>query len=433
MKRQRITAWLLAVFVGMSVSASPAFGHDGYDDKKVTHHVGLDVRGSWLVPTHQFFSGENKLGKPLDKAVSAHLQYSFSFPETSVFGQIYPTAYQGVGVAWNTFFDPEEMGSPAAVYVFQGAQIAKIGRKVSLDYEWNFGVSAGWHPYRENLDGSGRENVANQVVGSKVNAYINAGLMVSWRPTPTLTINGGIDLSHFSNGNTVYPNGGVNLLGARIGAAYSFGAEKVREPSLDNHALFCSNDFMTGLKNREMERSDFSKDFKHRFSVDITVFGAGRAKGIKRDNESFICKGRFGILGINVNPLYRVNKFLQAGFSVDVQYDESANIQNHVAGTVATDTGYELRFYRPPLKEQLAAGLSLRAELMMLIFTVNVGIGHNVIYKGDDLAGWYQIVALKASLTRHIFLHIGYKLNKFHDPNNLMLGVGFKFGGSRKI
>ena len=48
------------------------------------------------------------------------------------------------------------MGSPAAVYVFQGAQIAKIGRKVSLDYEWNFGVSAGWHPYRENLDGSGR-------------------------------------------------------------------------------------------------------------------------------------------------------------------------------------------------------------------------------------------------------------------------------------
>lgn len=111
--------WLLAVFVGMSVSASPAFGHDGYDDKKVTHHVGLDVRGSWLVPTHQFFSGENKLGKPLDKAVSAHLQYSFSFPEASIFGQIYPTAYQGVGVAWNTFFDPEEMGSPAAVYVFR--------------------------------------------------------------------------------------------------------------------------------------------------------------------------------------------------------------------------------------------------------------------------------------------------------------------------
>lgn len=36
--------WLLAVFVEMSVSASPAFGHDGYDDKKVTHHVGLDAR-----------------------------------------------------------------------------------------------------------------------------------------------------------------------------------------------------------------------------------------------------------------------------------------------------------------------------------------------------------------------------------------------------
>ena len=58
MERQRITEWLLAVIVGISVPASPVYGHDGYDNKKVTHHVGLDARGSWLVPTHQFFRGK---------------------------------------------------------------------------------------------------------------------------------------------------------------------------------------------------------------------------------------------------------------------------------------------------------------------------------------------------------------------------------------
>lgn len=54
-----------------------------------------------------------------------------------------------------------------------------------------------------------------------------------------------------------------------------------------------------------------------------------------------------------------------------------------------------------------------------------------MIYKGDDLKGWYQIVALKTNVSRHLFLHIGYKMCKFHDPNNLMLGIGWRFGDNR--
>ena len=27
-----------------------------------------------------------------------------------------------------------------------------------------------------------------------------------------------------------------------------------------------------------------------------------------------------------------------------------------------------------------------------------------------------------------LYLHIGYKLHDFHDPNNLMLGLGWRFG-----
>ena len=87
-----------------------------------------------------------------------------------------------------------------------------------------------------------------------------------------------------------------------------------------------------------------------------------------------------------------------------------------------------IQFYRPTLREQIAAGLSLRAELTMPIFSVAIGFGHNVIYKGQDMTGFYQLAALKAHFTKHLFLHIGYKLRKFHDPNNLMLGLGWKFG-----
>ena len=120
---------------------------DGGD--KVTHRVGVDTRGAWLMPTKGFFRGENAMGERLDKSASVHLKYSFRFPSASRYGSMYPTAYQGVGVAWNTSFDKSEIGNPAALYLFQGARIASMGEKLSLDYEWNFGASFGWHPYDE--------------------------------------------------------------------------------------------------------------------------------------------------------------------------------------------------------------------------------------------------------------------------------------------
>ena len=50
-----------------------------------------------------------------------------------------------------------------------------------------------------------------------------------------------------------------------------------------------------------------------------------------------------------------------------------------------------------------------------------------MIYSGDDTEGFYQILALKTYVTRHLFLHVGYQLSKFKDPNNLMLGIGYRF------
>ena len=63
----------------------------------------------------------------------------------------------------------------------------------------------------------------------------------------------------------------------------------------------------------------------------------------------------------------------------------------------------------------------------MPVFSVNVGVGYNCYRHGDDAKGLYQVLALKAFFTRSIFLHVGYQLQDFHDPNNLMLGIGYRF------
>ena len=91
----------------------------------------------------------------------------------------------------------------------------------------------------------------------------------------------------------------------------------------------------------------------------------------------------------------------------------------------------DLKFHRPPFRKQFAMGLSLRAELVMPVFSINVGVGRNLIYSGGDMKGFYQILALKTYVTRHLFLHVGYQLSKFKDPNNLMLGLGYRFHDKR--
>ena len=421
----------LNVWTGSAhTSASCSVPRDSTRNTLSTHRIGINARGAWLMPTHKFFRGENGTGKPLNYSASAHLQYSYQFPASSTFGTLFPTAYQGIGVGWNTFFDKKEIGMPTAVYIFQGAQICRLASRLSLDYEWNFGASFGWKPFHDDEELDGRANIYNTVVGSKVNAYINASLILTYRPVNQATLFFGVDVSHFSNGNTRYPNAGVNTLGIKVGGTYGFGECSMRKPGakLSRKADYGFSDIWSGTRpycsipdEREENR------FINRMSLNVTLYGALRSKGLMYEDNAYILGNKFAVAGIDLSPMYRVGKCFAAGLSVDLQYDESANLRSHIAGTDHTEDGIKLLVRRPPLRESLAAGLSLRAELIMPIFMVGVGVGHNIIYNGSDFDGFYQVFNLKTSLTKRLFLNIGYKLTDLKRPNNLMIGLGWSF------
>ena len=396
-----LISMLLCLPLGLAAQAITSSSEPGSTDgSKPVHLVGLDVRPGYVFPTHSFFRGDNASGKPVNPAMSAHLRYAFRFASGSRWGQLYPHAYQGIGVGYNTFGNRAELGNPVSVYVFQGSRLARLARNLTLNYEWNFGASFGWKKYDEEA------NHYNDIVGSRINAFLNVGFFVNWQLAPQWGLTAGVDLSHYSNGNTNYPNAGVNTVTARVGVVRSFGGQVEAEDVL--------------AAGRLIEGS--------RFSYDLVLYGSTRKRGIMWSaDDGDLIPGSFGVAGLNFNPMYRVNKYFRAGVSLDAQYDESANLKDHlVEGT----GGEDIKFYRPPFREQFAVGLSLRAELTMPVFSVNLGVGRNVFYKGKDIGKLYQILALKAFVTRRLFLHVGYQLSNFHDPNNLMLGLGYRFGGS---
>lgn len=368
---------------------------------KPIHVIGFDIKPSYVFPTHDFLRGTNNAQKKINSTYSGHLKYGFKFSPDSKMGKLYPYAVQGIGVGYNTFSNTKEMGNPVSVYVFQTSRIATISPKLSFDYEWNFGASFGWKKYDE------KKNPMNMVVGSKVNAYINLGFLLNWQMTSNTSLRAGIGLSHYSNGNTRYPNSGVNTLGASIGVTRSFGGGK-------------AHDVASPVSVKPL--------FGQYISYDLIVYGATRKKGVFPENQNpILAPGSFGILGLNFNPLYNFSRYFRAGLSLDMQYDESANIGKHIANDNVGAANVDLKFYRPSFKEQFSTGLSVRAEIVMPVFSINLGIGKNFICKGSDTNSFYQTFVLKTNITKSIFLHTGYQLYRFKDPNNLMLGIGYRF------
>lgn len=363
---------------------------------KPIHRVSLEVHPSYVIPTHKFLRGKNYEKRAIRSAISGHLKYAFHFKEGSRMNRLYPYAYQGIGLSYGTFINATELGSPFGIYAFQGSRIKSFNKNLTLDYEWSFGVTFGWHEYNKN-------NRYNHVIGTDINAYMNLGVMLNWQLSPHYHLTSGISLSHFSNANTHYPNQGVNIVESKIGIVRTFGDK-------NSNGEFKQTTRPTILLPRHI-------------SYDLILYGAFRVREINRNKKKYIPKHEFGVYGINFNPMYHFNNSFSTGASVDIQYDTSSNLENHVAEI----EGDNIRFYDQPFKERISAGISIRGEWRMPIFSINGGIGYNFYAKSFDTEKFYQILAMKLFITNQFFLHIGYQMNQFKDPNNLMIGLGYRF------
>lgn len=400
---------VLIILIAMCFLSGIAFADDGtYKNvpgdmtdsisysRRLIHRLGVDGRPTYIFPTNSFLRGDNMDMKPIRKSISAHLKYSFQYYPNSYTDRIYRSSYQGLGLAMYSFDNKEEIGTPFALYLFQGARIAQLNPRLSFNYEWNFGASFGWKPYEE------YDNPYNKVIGSKINAYINANFYLNYILSKELDLTAGVDLTHFSNGNTRFPNAGLNTVGLKVGLVYNFNR---------NGDLFSKPFFQPPVPR-----------FPRHISYDVVLFGSWRRKGVYVGEGQVAAPGAFAVAGFNINPMYNFGYNFRAGVSLDGVYDESANIYADPYSSSSTE-----QFYRPPLSYQLALGLSARAEYVMPYFTVGIGLGGNVIHRGGDLKGLYQVLALKIEVTRSSFIHIGYNLQNFHTPNYLMLGIGYRF------
>ena len=371
----------------------------GPSDKIFIHRIGIEYRPEYIFPSNPFVAGRNAFGQPIDFAQSAHLRYALQYRPGTAAARIYGDVYQGVGIARYDFGSPSETGDPVAVYLFQGARIARLAPRLTLHYEWNFGLSFGWHPYHPDT------NSWNGMTGSRLNAYLNIDFYLRWALSQRVGLVVGPTLTHFSNGNTKFPNAGLNTVGTKVGLTCDLGtpADAVRQPQA------------------------VRPPFPRHMSYDLTLFGSWRRKGVRLDGRLIPSPEAYPVAGISFAAMYNFGYRFRAGLAADGVYDGSANVytEDYIVGYDGGDPGYQ--FHTPSFDKQIALGISGRAEFVMPYFTVGFGLGFNVLHKGGDLKSFYQMLTLKVGVTHNTFVHVGYCLKDFQTPNYLMLGVGFRF------
>lgn len=392
--RQKIIAYLAAiVFAFLQCAAS------GQGD--ILSRWGTGIRAGYAFNSNSVLLDRMLPdGKVSHSALSWHLDYSFMHPHSGRTSSV----YQGIGFSVNTFMQPRDLGTPVGVYVFQGAPVIAFSERISLDYEWNFGAAFGWKK-----TSVGSDIRSNLVVGSFTNAYLNVSFKLTYALAGGLRLSGGLSLTHFSNGNTSWPNPGVNTIGGSVGIVVIPGADMLKPVS-----PFSSDG-----------------DFRQGILYDVMAYGAWRKAYFPAEDGAFtesgekaLLPGHFGVAGINFSPMWNLHPVFRTGLSADIQWSENTRLtEYHVPDTFGEDS----KFYRPPFLRQVSFGISARAELVMPIFSVNAGVGYGFLGPAETQK-FYQTINLKTYISGPFYLNVGYRMVEFQSPDNLMLGAGLTFG-----
>lgn len=355
----------------------------------ISHHISFELRPAHNIVSHNALRGDN----PVNTAASLHLRYAFSFNQKSAIGKRFPTVYQGIGIGAYTFFHPMVTGDPIAVYILQGAHITDWNH-LSLDYEWNFGVSWNWLP--------------NEAMNSTWDIMVNVALPVSWHLSRSWELSLTPDFTHFSSGDTHFSNSGANLFGVRLGVTRHFNSSEEKIKAIS---------YVTPSKELDKE------SFRGHITNDIIIYGGWRADRFYIDNELAVIDKPLILGGFQLHHLYHLNRHFAIGGTLDIQSDSSLNLYNGVLDENGNIVSYE----RPSLLEQTECGISARFEITSPLFSVGTSIGCNILGSGYDFSRIYTQFSLKHFIANRLFLFVGYRFNSTQYTHNMMYGLGYRF------
>jgi len=136
---------------------------------------------------------------------------------------LYGLPTYGFGFSVASFGDGEETGQPLDAYTFFSWPFARLSKRFQLTTDFGMGVSWNWKEFSEETKDY------RTVLGSNVNARIDWGFYLRHLMTRKVSVYGGIDFTHRSNGGMRQPNSGINVIGPSAALRYDFVPERAAQ------------------------------------------------------------------------------------------------------------------------------------------------------------------------------------------------------------
>jgi hypothetical protein len=159
-------------------------------------------------------------------------------------------------------------------------------------------------------------------------------------------------------------------------------------------------------------------------SYDLVLCGGWRAGKVTSGAYALINEP-FPFVALNFAPSYRFNRYFSVGASLDLLADRSAGIYDVVEDDA---TGQVISYELPNFTRQSAAGLSLKGDITMSVFTIGAGFGGFLLAGTDSLKSLYATFSLKTFVSKRLFLNVTYRLSSRNYTHNMMYGIGWRFG-----
>tara|TARA_Y100000385_G_scaffold291462_1_gene369628 strand:+ start:6024 stop:7202 length:1179 start_codon:yes stop_codon:yes gene_type:complete len=251
-----------------------------------------------------------------------------------IYEQIFGYPEMGLALFYSTLGNSEVYGKAFAANYFYRINLFS-GRNFRIFNR--MGIGLGYLTKKFDLD----KNHLNVAIGSSINIHYNVRFGSSFQLTDRFSMNAGLSFDHYSNGNTGYPNIGLNYLTAYSGVNYLIGEKTERI---------------------ESEIPDYERG--HSFEV-LASLGA-------KYTRSFLAK-YYPTYSAAFEYNYLIGRTFNFGTGLDVFYDTSVIPQLEEAGeeTRVTDnfqTGIHLsqtivyRNFRFSLQEGFYIGLANRVN-----------------------------------------------------------------------
>jgi hypothetical protein len=365
-----LLSWARAV-QGQSLESNPWFLRAG-------------VTPAYILSPNPFLSSANQVGPPIRWTPNLTVEIGRQTDGNEEWHALYRMPSYGFGVSFVSFGNGVETGRPLEAYTFFSYPFAHLSDRLDVTTDFGMGLSWGWQK-------DGKTHAPEDVLGSNVNARINWGFYLRYVSTPRITVYTGIDFTHRSNGGTVQPDRGINVIGPKVAVQYSLAPQASKRCDIDPPPFHPAWEFVVG--------------------------GAGGVKNAI-ESRSPLVRADFGALDITAAVQRHFYRFGKITGGTDVMYDGATGAKLDGAG----------KEWRTDAGQRWALGLYGGYEHVIGRFDALVQIGE-IVARGFDTADsrrLYSRYGWRYQINDRVWGTFAVRADGVRNANVLEVGVGYR-------